>query len=294
MSGKDPINAAVRVTGEARALSRLLSGGGTGAVGADVARAYLTHLPPALTRGLNALLGTEPVLRRLRVGAAERELWYRPGTTDLRVVKQVLVGGEYSAEGTGLDLAGVREVVDLGSNIGVTAALWSVACPQARVLCVEPEPSNFALLERNLDQLNRALGAGPDGRPRFAALRVAVSGEAGRLRFYRASAGRHWASSTDASIAGSGAEAIEVEAVTVPDLLARAGMDRADLLKVDIEGAERTVLPGMASWPVRPRAVVAELHGAYGGAEFTRDVSASGLRAIEPAPGRPLWWAVAC
>jgi hypothetical protein len=51
-----------------------------------------------------------------------------------------------------------------------------------------------------------------------------------------------------------------VPGLRIESILDAAGLQECDLLKLDIEGGERTVLPEMPQWGPRVRAVVVELH----------------------------------
>src|SRR6476620_11843470 len=44
----------------------------------------------------------------------------------------------------------VNNIIDLGANIGLASLYFLNKCPHARVVAVEPDPSNFELLSRNL------------------------------------------------------------------------------------------------------------------------------------------------
>jgi FkbM family methyltransferase len=196
------------------------------------------------------------------------------------VLKQVFIGDEYEPDGA---LAGpVEYIVDLGSNIGVTALLWSVRYPRARVLCVEPDEENFGILQRNLEPLGG----------RAVAVRAAVSDHDGTVDFFRSTSIAFWSSSTDPSIARGKVRKVTVPALTVPSILERSGFPRVDLMKMDIEGGERAALPGMASWPMVPAHLTAELHDPYGPADFARDVGAAGLTALPSTGRRRMAWGV--
>jgi FkbM family methyltransferase len=144
--------------------------------------------------------------------------------------------------------------LDIGSNVGYVACALLHLVPESRVVCVEPQAAVHELLTANLERL-----AGRGARAR--ALRVAVSDAAG------------WGSmapfpgNTGASRLLSGAEGSlngdRVEVVTGATLMERSGLDRLNLVKIDVEGLEeavvRTLSPVLARW--RPRAVVFEHTG---------------------------------
>src|SRR5262245_40199947 len=72
----------------------------------------------------------------VRVGADERLLRLRLGTTDVSVFDEVVVRGEYDFAAPGT----VATVVDAGANIGITAAWYAARYPGCRVVAIEPEP----------------------------------------------------------------------------------------------------------------------------------------------------------
>ena len=88
----------------------------------------------------NRVLGTAPVTVKLH-GASDMPFCYRPGTTDLLVLEQVFLDGEYHVEPIAPE--SIEYIVDLGSNIGVTAMFWAQRYPNARMALVEPDPDNF-------------------------------------------------------------------------------------------------------------------------------------------------------
>ena len=76
--------------------------------------------------------------------------------------------------------------------------------------------------------------------------------------------------------------ATRVRAMTVESILDAAGLEQCDLLKLDIEGGERTVLPRMKSWGPRVRTVVAELHGGLDYAWFAAIAEDAGFQPFPP------------
>ena len=81
------------------------------------------------------------IVRRLRIH-------YRPGTTDEKVIEEVVEGNVYQKKTIGFEFEPDDVWLDLGANIGTFAI--SVLSVGASAICVEPEPSNFEMLRRNL------------------------------------------------------------------------------------------------------------------------------------------------
>jgi FkbM family methyltransferase len=138
-----------------------------------------------------------------------------------------------------------RAIIDLGAHIGMSVLFFSERYPSARILAVEPNPANFAKLERNVA-----------GIPNVALMPVAVGGEPGTgwLDVGQES----WRS----MLVGDPdeAEAVRVPVRTLDQLVERFGCEPAEtLLKVDVEGAEWEVL-SRATDPRSFLAVLGDLH----------------------------------
>ena len=144
--------------------------------------------------------------------------------------------------GMDLGLHDPKVIVDLGANIGFSTIALARRYPTARFVCVEPTAENRALLEQNL-RLN-----GIDAQ----VFPFAIVGTAGRYDLNVAEYPA--ANNVSASAEGS------IEGITLGELLDRAGVERVDLLKIDIEGAERQVFEAASGWADRVDAIVGELH----------------------------------
>ena len=78
-----------------------------------------------------------------------------------------------------------------------------------------------------------------------------------------------------------GASGMLVPAITLDALLKTHGIRRVDLLKMDIEGAERDVL-AQGQYLESVQHVIAELHDDYSFSDFSEDVAIHGLQARYP------------
>ena len=195
-------------------------------------------------RGLMAFLmgkatRTQPLVK-IRVPGIRHPVYVRACTTDASVYAQVLVEKHYEFE---LPI-NPRFIIDAGANIGLAAVYFANRVPDATIVAVEPEAGNYAMLCQNTALY-----------PQIRPLRAALWSENCRLHLFDPGQGSHGFQIRSDS-AGSGA----VDAVTVDYLLQQAGMEGVDLLKIDIEGAEKEVFEASAGWRGRMLAVMAELH----------------------------------
>jgi FkbM family methyltransferase len=115
-------------------------------------------------------------------------------------------------------------IVDVGANIGLSIRYFKRLYPRAKILGYEPDPDIFAMLQSNVGNLC-------DVELRNAAAWT----ENTTLKFYREGS---LAGSSEVDCTGRGYE-IEVLAERLKDELRKAPVD---FLKMDIEGAESTLL----------------------------------------------------
>jgi FkbM family methyltransferase len=166
---------------------------------------------------------------------------------DLEVVRELYVEDEYA-----LPLPNRAEVVvDAGANIGLSTLEFRARYPDARIIAIEPDPHAFAKLAR-----------ATAGDPRISAIQVAVSANDESRTFY---------SSRESVVSGFEPTrpfqtAIRVRARSLSSLLDELAIDHVDLLKLDVEGAEREALEGVDPLE-RFGYIVGELHLATLGQE---------------------------
>lgn len=194
----------------------------------------------ALGRALRSLVRRDPKLIVRDVPGFDYSVSARPGTSDAAAFEQVF-GGAYA-----LDLpVEPRLILDLGANVGYASVDLALRYPMARVVAVEPEPSNAALLRRNVAALGRVEVVEAAVWPRTEPVALEDPGKG------------KWGMRVRAG--GSGV----VRAVTIPELLANAGAERADLVKIDIEGSELDLFSAETGWLTQVGALVIELHDRF-------------------------------
>jgi FkbM family methyltransferase len=199
----------------------------------------------------------------IRIGDTPHRLHFRTGRAgDLFILYEVLAFSAFQIPRSLLDPASVRTIIDCGANIGVTSLYLAQVYPNARIISIEPQPDNFALLLRNTENV-----------PQIEALHAAVVGTS-RPSVAFSTKREGWAG----RISEDGG--IQVPAITLDEVL-RFSLSRVDLLKVDIEGAEAEVF-AHGSYLDRVQHVVAELHEPYTCAAFAEAMRRHGLSERQP------------
>jgi FkbM family methyltransferase len=123
-------------------------------------------------------------------------------------------------------------IIDVGANVGYFSLFTLVRYPKAKVLSFEPMPVNFKLLQKYCAE-NPSLD--------FTPVNMAVSGEKGHITLqYDASD----SFTTCASVfdTAHGSDTLQVETTTLADIMATHNLPKIDLLKLDCEGSEYSIL----------------------------------------------------
>jgi FkbM family methyltransferase len=178
----------------------------------------------------------------VRLPELTHPLWVRPGTSDVATFDEVFVAREYEIPFT--DFA-PRHVLDLGANVGFASVQFATRWPGASILAIEPEAENVVMLKRNTGAYRR-----------INALHAAVWSRPAQL----AVENPHDAANAFRMTEADGLNGAGIPAFTVAQLIARLGSDRVDLLKMDVEGAEREILRTAHEWLDRIHVLVIELH----------------------------------
>lgn len=174
-------------------------------------------------------------------------LYYRPGSSDLDVFNQIFEELEYQC----LDhLRNPGLIIDCGANAGYSSAYFLSRFPSAKVVAIEPDPENYALLLRNV----KLFGG------RAETIHAAVWKSNSPLKVRRTGFGdeREWAVWVSECV---GNEVADVRGITVQSILEKSKFSRISILKVDIEGSELVLCDDRArDWLSLCDAIVIELH----------------------------------
>jgi hypothetical protein len=159
------------------------------------------------------------------VANAHQRVLLRSRTTDIEVFQKIFIEREYALP---FPLQ-PESILDLGANTGLATLFFALEYPQAVIVCVEPDPDNFVILKRQVAHLEKV-----------TCIQAAVWSQDGHINLID-----------------------PVPAISISTLLAKLPQQRCDLLKVDIEGAEKEVFQKAASWINSIQSIVIELHDRY-------------------------------
>jgi FkbM family methyltransferase len=163
--------------------------------------------------------------------------------TELDILEEVGLEDEYRLA----DPIPAETILDLGASVGLATLRLLASHPGAKVVAVEADPVLIPRLRANVA-----------GLP-VTVVHAAVAASSGEREFFRSDIDS-WGNSLDNT---SGTQtAVAVPALSLGDLLDRHQIDRVDLLKLDVEGAEWEIFE--APLDRRIAAIVGEVHGREG------------------------------
>ncbi len=173
----------------------------------------------------------------------QHPVYLRNGTSDYDTFSSTFLFGEFNLS---LPLPDKPVILDLGANIGCSSVYLAHKYPQARIIAVEPELSNFECLERNTKPY-----------PCIKCCRYALWTHNDGVDVVDTKSGK-WGFRTENHHSDAGTTS--TPSITINKLLLKEGLDYVDLMKIDIEGAERELFSGGTGWIRQVGAMVIELH----------------------------------
>ena len=185
----------------------------------------------------------KPGVAIVKIRATGDEVEVRGQSTDREVLLEI-----FGAETWELPFEPARKprwVIDAGANVGYGSIYFARKFPTAMVIALEPEPNNFSQLVRNTSSI-------PNIRPVQAALWSADC-----LVALEDPGKGDWAFRVKETGQTS---AVTIAARSLKSLIDEHGIDRVDILKVDIEGGERHVFEECDPWIDSVDLIGIELH----------------------------------
>jgi FkbM family methyltransferase len=174
-------------------------------------------------------------------------IYLRVQTSDVPTYEQVFIDQEYSFSVE----RPPKTIIDAGANIGLASVYFANQWPEATIIAVEPEKSNFELLQKNVAPYANI-------HPVNAALWSKTSD----IHLIDTGLG-NWSFMTeevDCQTKLQGEVLHTIQAITVERLMLDFQLEKIDIFKIDIEGAEKEVFRDTSCWIEKVDAIIIELH----------------------------------
>lgn len=168
-------------------------------------------------------------------------------SSDFIIYEQIFIKRDYDFKVRKLP----KTIVDAGANIGLASIYFANKFPEAKIIAIEPEASNFELLKKNIFPYKNIIpvcGALWDENKYIDVVDVGLD----KCGFMTKRKGE--ADKIACSICH------EIKGMTVDKIMENYGIEYIDILKIDIEGAEREVFQDPSSWIEKIDTLIVELH----------------------------------
>lgn len=165
----------------------------------------------------------------------------RKHTSDWKAFKQVFVQRDYDFP---VEVK-PKLIIDGGANVGYASIFFADKFPDAEIFAVEPEADNFDVLKRNTARFKniKPIQAGLWHKNTYLKVVSTNQGE--------------WGFITQET----SPDDYDVRTITIDDILRQAGSHEIDILKLDIEGAEKELFSeNFESWLGKVNVLIIELH----------------------------------
>lgn len=144
-------------------------------------------------------------------------------------------------------------ILDLGANVGLASVYFANLFPEAIILALEPEKANYEQACKNLAPYKKV-----------SVLQAAVWYKPGQLSVYDKGHGEAAFMVEEPGYEQAQKPLSQVPAYTIPQLAEKLGTSSIDLIKMDVEGAEKELFENNADeWLPHTKMLVVETHDRY-------------------------------
>lgn len=166
----------------------------------------------------------------------------RRKTSDFSIFRQIFIKKEYDFD---LGFEPVT-IIDAGANVGYASLWFAIKFKNSRIIAIEPEESNYSVLSENVSSFKRIIP-----------LKFALWYKETKLNIFDTGYD-HWGYAVRESKSHSIGS---TPTITINKILTKYNLEKIDLLKIDIEGAEKELFEkGSQLWINKVSAIFIELH----------------------------------
>jgi len=209
--------------------------------------AYNTLGFRALFRFIKAKITNSTVVFKLEREDCKYPFQLRIPSSDIPTYKQIFIDNEY----TFVVKTQPKVIIDAGANIGLASIYFANRYPNAKIIAIEPEQSNFKILKENIAPYSNIIP-----------IQAALWNKNEQINLVDPGLGK-WGFMTESK---KSSECLLdntchlVTAMTMDKIMEKYSLDKIDILKIDIEGAEKEVFADTSSWIGKVKSIVIELH----------------------------------
>lgn len=151
---------------------------------------------------------------------------------------------------------GNKIIMDLGANIGFTSIFFSLQYPNAKIYALEAEEENYKILKKNVSFSKNIISK-----------HGAIDTKDGIVFLSSPDLSYNFKISDTVTEIGE-----KVQAYSMKSYMELLEIDHIDLLKIDVEGLEQSLLKNNNEWLSKVDNIIIELHDPYSLDELKQDL----------------------
>lgn len=187
----------------------------------------------------------------------------RNNVADIVIFKQVFFDEQYYLYN--FPLSKVNRIIDAGANIGLASIYFTQYLNKPDIIAIEPESDNFVQLKKNTNPY-----------PNIICENFAVWGNNSTVTMQNPH-------DNSSSFMFSEKQVLpntqSIQAITINAILKKYEWDYVDIVKIDVEGAEKEIFSAddVANWISKTKLLIIELHD-----NFVSDCTKTFFSALQP------------
>jgi FkbM family methyltransferase len=211
-------------------------------------------------RAKNAKLESEPISLTLKKSI--HPFWIRPGTSDWVIFRDFFLEESYAKTDSKITN---MNIIDAGANIGAASFLLKQRHPESNIFAIEPDASNCKMYKLNMAPFsNIILFENGLHHTNDLSLKI-LNPDASKYSFQLGQ---------DSDELNKNNE-LSVNSISINNIVDTFKLEKIDIVKIDIEGGEKSLFEFNTEWLNKCDQLIIELHEHY-----APGCSASLIRAI--------------
>jgi len=174
-----------------------------------------------------------------------KNLIIRKNTSDILMFRQVFMRKDYLLPELPKDSSAPLKIIDCGANVGYASIWFTQNYPNASIIAIEPEDNNYQVLSDNIKPY-----------PEITALKNGIWIKKSFLKVVDKGFGESGFMIEEVTSKNES----DVDGISIPDIMKSQKWDTVDIIKMDIEGTEKTILSHDISWMKKCKLLIIELH----------------------------------
>jgi FkbM family methyltransferase len=174
----------------------------------------------------------------------KQKIHIRPNTSDINVFAEIFLFKDYHYK---LPISPCT-IVDAGANVGYASLWFHMQYPEAHIVAIEPEQSNFDLLSLNTNSISNII-----------LIKKGLWSKNTILEITNEDGSKYGFVTKEVSNSNNGIDTCTID--NLIEIFESKGFTTIDILKIDIEGAEKEVFSkNIETWINKVKFLIIELH----------------------------------